>query len=125
MDLYNEFLKDSLKPAVSSLSRRRPPVKFSLYLHDAVSGTNAHDSAYETLESIFGPNHFCKHSAPPCKFDTGRVNRIPCYRKGTQQLLYHRNVKVMEHCDPCECKFAPEDYPTSSPELNPVENAQN
>jgi hypothetical protein len=43
----------------------------------------------------------------------------------------HRNCfiiemsKLLEYCDPCDCKFAPEDYPTSSPELNPAENAQN
>jgi hypothetical protein len=35
------------------------------------------------------------------------------------------DARDFEHCDPCKCKFALEDYPTSSSELNPAENAQN
>jgi hypothetical protein len=125
MDLYDEFLTDSLEPAVKKISRKRPPVRFSSYLHDAVSGRSAHDKIYGTLRSIFGRGRFCKHSQPPCKRDTGRVERIPVRRKGSNEIWYHRNKKVLVDCDPCECKFAPDDYPTSSPELNPAENAQN
>ena len=33
--------------------------------------------------------------------------------------------RVQKHCDTCECKFEPKDFPALSPELNPAENAQN
>jgi hypothetical protein len=44
--------------------------------------------------------------------------------KKTGRVKNQRELKVMKHCDPCECKFSANGYPAASPELNPAENAQ-
>jgi hypothetical protein len=123
MEFYESLLNDKLKPAVRRLKRLRPPVVCSLFLHDAVSGRAAHEPLYDTLESIFGIDGFLEHAPPPCKFDTGRIRDVPCVSKNGNP--YTRHDKVKEDCDPCQCDFAWEHYPSSSPELNPAENAQN
>jgi hypothetical protein len=75
--------------------------------------------------SIFGSGGCFKHSAQPCKLDTCRKRKGDCHSKQTGEFLYQRNITVWEYCDPCECGCHADDFPTSSPDLNPAENAQN
>ena len=124
MDFYEKLLLEELKPAVEDLKNANPPVECTMYLYDAVTGRSSHAKLYPVLEEIFGPGGYFQHAFPPCKRWTGERKPVKCRRKSDGKE-WIRQDKVMEFCDPCECKHPLQNLPASSPELNPAELGQN
>jgi hypothetical protein len=110
------------QPAVRKF-KRKSHLRCSKYLHDGVGERVSHP--YETLKSVLGPNHYFERAEQPRKFETGEKKVIDAHGLATGRVGHQRRHKVKKPCNPCECKFSPNDFAAASPELNPAENAQN